>query len=672
MPERPRVSPLQVRGGWRGLNTTQSPRELGPQDAAKANNVIFRDGAITPRPPFEVDTRFSGFVAANFFAAAEWFSPRLSNGSPGLVSVLHADGVLFATSPSAGLQAVYNGIQERQGSFIFANTRLYYADGLRVYRLSQGDNNLPAWSIVGMPVPTSRITGGAIGLSAPQAGEITYRITVVPGTFDGALADNTSWQFGFSYYDVNSDAESNAVLQVGSSFPSGVAGGGNSTLLQIGFGTWPANYGITHIRIYRRNVTAGEPFILFALCPVPGPGQFFQAEAAPLGTLANGPYGPVKNGIPANASVGLFYKGRMFYNDLKNPNLLRYSADSHPEHVDDFEVLDDAGGQITGMSELAGQLVISKERSKWILSGNIVTTTNATLALGDDPGPNPAELYRTKARTGCANAAGGNGAIVCGTPPMEYYNAVDGLYSFDGLNDLPVARGIQPTWGDFVGDLTYGQNQAVTYSVDTSRRILFMVNRTVDDERAQILAFHYDTKAWSVLSTDDPQVDNPNCLIQVVGTSDPAAPPMPPPNILNEFELRPTILAVVISSLRVLVMNDRRTDLPMPVFEYRTGRLVVVDGIDKHFYAVKWFHDEDPGGDGFDHGLRFGFRTHPHNVEEYKSVDLAGGLHTYQKVSESGSDIELFVKNDPSRDARWSPNVRIVGFEPDADLIGQR
>jgi hypothetical protein len=680
MPERNRVSPLQVRGGWRGLNTTQSPRELGPQDAAVANNVIFRDGAIVPRPPFEVDGQFSpnfGFPVGKVLAAAQWMSPRGTTSDPTRVNVVHVGTVLHAADVNGTAQATMNGVQDRQGSFVFANTRLYYLDRFRVWVLGNTENNLPAWNIVGIPKPTSRITGGPIGASNPGTGEITYLVTTVPGTFPGALVDNTAYQFGFTYYSSFTDSESNAVLQQGSNF-NGVAGAGNSRLLQLGFGTWPVPYGITHIRVYRRNVTAGEPFILFALCPVPGPGQFFQAEGAPLGilaefgTFANGPFGPVKNGIPENASVGLFYKGRMFYDDLKNPNLLRYSEDSHPAHVDplNFVILDDDGGQITGMAELAGQLVILKERSIWILSGVILTTTNESLALGVDVGANPAELYRTKARTGCANAAGGNGAIVCGTPPRVYYNAVDGLYVFDGLNETPVGRQIQPTWREFVGDATLGRQQAVTYSVDPTRRILFMVNLTVDEVRAQILAFHYDLGAWSVLLNDDLSGDNPSCLLQTVGIYDPTAPddPSEPPTY---HELRPTMLAVAVGVFRILFMNERRLDLPMPEFEYRTGRLVVVDGLDKHFYAVKWYHDEVLG-DGFAHGLRFGFRTHPRNVEEYKAADLTDGLRTYQKVSESGSDIELIVKNDPSVDARWSPQVRIVGFEADVELIGQR
>lgn len=661
-------SPLTVMAPFAGLDTRHQPRELGPRWASRAHNVLLDKGTIQPRPPFEADSRFAFFPAGKVFAGVDWYPPALSQHLRSLDSILHVGDELFSVMGGS-----FGPVAQRQGSFVFAAGFLYYMDGVQVFRFD-GTN----WVIAGIPPPI--VTGPAVSSTfllgpPPPANQIIWRIE--PGLASGvlpsaALAWDTTYQFRFTWYDANTGVESNSDFTLETSTgPAPANPGAQLPFLIYRSGSAPPQRGVTRVRAYVRNVTAGESF--FRLWTQSGVNQPppFDFTAPLLGSVDTGPFVPFLNGIPEHASVGWFYKNRMFYNDLRFPTRLRYSALDRPEHLadDDFETLDDDGGQITGMAEHAGQLAVIKERSLWILSGTVFGPTNATVNAGVPRSSivKTHEVYRTKVVTGCANVSGGNGAVRFSKGIG--YNSHDGFYVFDGVSETRVSPLIDPTWKEFVGDKTFGHFQAVSYGHDTRRAILFMVNLSVDTERVPILAYHYKANdgagAWTTLGPDNP-ADNPTCIIDLIGVQDVSAPPLP--SGLGS-EVRAAGLVIATGSFQILGWNDVRTDLPLPPFEYRTGELVIKEGLDAHFYWAKWFISAVPGG--VQRAIEFGFQLFPENVDIYKEFGISADTRIKHKIDGQGQTIMLLARKPTGGDPRWHPDMSILGFGLDAEPVGQ-
>lgn len=691
MGERSRVSPLSVRGPWRGLVTSRSPRELLPTEAAVARNVLFREGAICPRPPFEEDSFFRqpAYAGAKVYAGVDWYG-IVAEGEVAHDKILHVNDRLTGRQVAS-----ISGVSARPGTFAVANGRLYYVDGMRLYVLSQN-----AWQIAGIEPPTVRQTTTQ---TAPEAGSVVWEVfnvagyEVLPGTIEylAALQSGSTYEFGFTFFDAYTQIESNATFSTPRSIGSIPVG--TRATLQIAFGTVPPGHGVTHVRIYRRRTNASESaFVLLAQASL-AQHELFRVLDYPIGydDFGNpspaGPFAPQKNGVLRNASVMMFYKQRMLFNDLRNPTVLRYSADQFPAHVDPSDYLTlDGTDQVTGMAELSGQAVIVKERGPWILSGPIIAPTNESIALGAGVVPSPHELYRTKERVGCANTLGGNGAVVCGRPPAVYYNAIDGLYRFDGQNAVPASGSqdnhIRPTWRLFLGRTeTYGARQSLSYFVDEKRGVLYLLSQ-VDDDRVPILAFHYDFGSWTTIDFGTYNVldgtssllnEQPTSLLQFLGSTQAATLPSGEERQINLAVATAVYRPGQSRLARVLVMTEGDASQPLPPFRYETGRMNLIDGVGKHFYGFKTFLGTI--ADAYVRRFRSGFRTFPRsqNVfagsrDEYKSLDPVAAPSAYQKVSESGSDITLFWADDPAVEAKWSAAIRITGFEIDAEIVGQR
>lgn len=665
-------SPITITGPFAGLDTRHEPRELSPRHATRAHNVLLHTGTIRPRPPFEEDARFTAFPPGKVYAGVDWYPPRIAPAQRNLVTVLHVGDQLFTT-----LGGGISPVQRRQGSFAFAAGNLYYMDGLRVYRYD-GDQ----WAIAGIPPPA--VTGPSInpdqlatldpGVMPPN--QILWGVaTGIPSTTSppAALAWGTTYQFAWTWYDQVHDCESNGYFTLEFTTPNNTDTNHVAYLLYR-WGTPPPQRGVTHVRAYVRNVTAGESFYRLWTQQSVNQSPPYDFTGPLLGSVDTGPFVPYLNSVPEYASVGWFYKNRMFYNDLRYPTRLRYSADGRPEHVDmdnDFEVADDDGGQFCGMGVQAGQLVCAKERSIWILSGVVLAPTNASVNAGVPRSSiaSTHEFYQTKAKTGCANAAGGNGLILLDN--RMHYNAIDGFYRFNGVEEERVSSLIDPTWKQFVGDQTFGRFQAVSYGHDTQRQILYLVNLSVDTDRVPILAYHYRLNggagAWTTIGPDDP-ADNPTCIISLIGTQDPAAPPLP--GGLGS-ELRPSNLVIAVGdTVRILAINDVRTDLPLPPIEYATGELVVKEGMEAHFYWVKWLVSVLRNITG-ERTLEMGFRLQPENDDIYQTFDMTAATWVRQRIEGYGQSLTLLVRTPQNGTSLWHPDMSITGFGLDAEPVGQ-
>jgi len=359
-----------------------------------------------------------------------------------------------------------------------------------------------------------------------------------------------------------------------------------------------------------------------------------------LGNTVTGPFGPTKNAPPYQWRLAYYYKDRMFYTTQDHPDRLYYSAIGQPEHTDpdDYETLDDAGGRITGMAELSGQLVIFKEKSIWILSGIIIAGDNATNATGAPVDPSPHELYKTKSHVGCNNTLSANGVIVAGLPSRIYFVSASGFYSFDGLEPVLLSGNIDPTWDQFAGKLQ-GLELGVTYAADARREIIYIANHANRNSSSELLAqiwrgvalaYHYGLKnrdprgmgAWTVLRPDD--YDRTYDTISCVGSiTAPAVSEFGFDDVKNRYAgamFGVSSIYTIDSGTGQPVGDDENnggrvfrfadnepydnaitgsTDfpsLPNPVARYRTGKLTYLDGLQPHYYLLKLLHEQAESG----------------------------------------------------------------------------
>lgn len=680
----PRLEPFRYSGPFRGLNTTQTARELGPQFAAVARNVILSEGRIRPRAPFE--------------RVAECGIPRADHLVTGMLQYSRRDGsvALLAKTweeveSAPGKAEIWLG-QEGSSQVLTAElleTRTggpgvcwALPDNGYVYIL-QGDGRI--WKTNGTAEGTL-----LAGITPPMAAQLWLRVHTT-ATQRGLGQD--VYEYACSYYDSVRDVESNRQTRGIVDYSGTLTGpdaamrvdGTDYTLnngarvLVTHYGNPRAQEGVTHLRVYRKNVTTGETFYRLVLqMPADRGAEAWDPGAEELSTETGGPMSPVKNGIPRDASVAAWYNDRMFYNSTLpgEGHLLRFSAQGRPDHVDPDDTLPLAGdelGGITGMAVISGQLAILKRRSIWILSGPIAASTNLTIGFAAMPPESAHTLYRTKAKVGCANTRGGNGAIVCGDPGLVFFNSESGFYAFDGIEERHVSKWIKPTWREFVRNPRADDGQAVTYAIDPYNEILYLCQAEQGAE-AFILAYHYGLRgpdglgAWTII--DCPELTgSPTAAASNLGAKDYAlAAP-------GAGSLPRVYSSLMIGTSRAEVYEGNDRDLgTMPPFAYETGRLHLAEGFLKHIYALKWFHGQPPAaGDGSPRKMRFGFRAGPESAATMVTRDVAAGTYSRQPVRREVNDITLLVEQDPADPTvKWDREYGLIGWALDAELAGQR
>lgn len=161
-----------------------------------------------------------------------------------------------------------------------------------------------------------------------------------------------------------------------------------------------------------------------------------------------GPFVPTRNGPPPKSNAIVVYDNKVCYasTDPDTYGVLFYSADGNGEHVagDAFISFDDEGREpITGLAVYQGRLLVFKETAIYVIAGTLTQHTNDTVALGQ-AAPQPLfSKYRVQADTGCFNRSGSLALKEC--DGILYYNALDGIYGFDGLRARKVSDPISKT-----------------------------------------------------------------------------------------------------------------------------------------------------------------------------------------------------------------------------------
>jgi len=664
MPQ-PRLVPV-FRGPFLGLCTTLTPRELGQSQAEKARNVLFSEGSVQVRPPLRIlpfaitgaDIVSDGITFGRVMSLLEWERP---NGETVIFRhVRDAVGSKIKVGENTLFQTTNEEANLKGATFVPMIGRVYIAlqDGPMLKSEGTPSTTLLAGMPV-VPVPTGDV----------NVDPVQYSTVDGQGTL---LLPGHRIEVGASFYDSVHDVEGNLtthlIQTVSSDTPKVLRVKINAaSILSI-----TPQRRVTHLRIYLKDTDSDRRFILAAELAVDAADTNVFAFS---GNSETGPFGPSKNGIATNVTVACPYFGRLFYARRNEGQSLYYTGlnpldapggSSRPDHADgvDFVALDDDGGQITGLCEYAGQLVIAKERSIWILSGSIAGHTNETVATGAGPAPSNFTLYRTKSAVGCANIHGPNGTVVAGSPPRVYFPSQLGFYEFDGVVERQVSDWIRPTYDECVRLLTLGPDELQpcwTFANDSLQRILYMCPATVltslqaaqgQRDRPQVLAYHYGTLrpdgvgAWSIL-------DHLPGTITAVASS-----------ISRARWLAATLDAALTESLIQGIADDDVSAEPMPEFEFATGRLVPYEGLRCQVYAVKWLHERTAAVGQ----VLLGFEVD--GVEVFEAFNFQAGVHTYQRVWRQGEAVRLLFKSQPQ--STWSKGLRIVGWGIDAELVGQR
>lgn len=678
-------TPEPFQGPFLGLNTTQSSRQLGQAQAVVARNVTFAERSVQVRPPFR--ERLSG-LGAQVVSLLEWENPagqvitfrhvRLPSGPlGGARSELWADAVHCFTVQG----------EHRGASFMQMNGRMYVSMG----RLLRTDGTPSGTFFAGLDRPTD-LAFFTDGSAAPDKAVAYSIVPLNVGTdpHQAGLPAGHRIQVGFTFYNAELDIESNYWAVPDSTGPNGElvhtigpAQTNHVWVLRVILqpGRFPPNFESTHVRVYVKDLDSDNRYIL--LGTISGTGddlpQFDSAGNRVIeGTAETGPFAPTKNGVPDDVTVMVEYKGRMFFGrkDPLNRNRLFYSAIGRPDHcsASDFERQDDAGGEINGLGVFGDQLATLKEESIWILSGVIVTTTNATIATGAEPLPSSHVHYRTLSTLGCHNTQGPNGAIICGTPErLRFYNRA-GFAEFDGASSRILTEWIDPTWRAFLGG-NPATAQQVSHAIDSAQSIVYLCScptaaGNFNPARPQILAYHYGVLrpdglgSWSVF--DEP-VDG-GAEITAIATTRGID--------VGGGERRYAGMLAARLNGAVAALDDEANDLAVPDFRFETGELVPFEGLTAHFFDIKWLHDRLPSG-GFGQ-LRLGFAivgspgTGNNEQRVEQDANLESRISTYQRVWNAGESIRLIVSRNPDSSTPWHRNLRITGWGINAEPTGQR
>lgn len=708
---------LPFGGPFNGLNTTHSPRELPPRYAAQARNVLYAEGQVRPRAPF-VDYltdlaavgRFENLLPANpsrEIISLFHFSPDIPGiqrvlaiktrdatdreGPTGEIWVIitpSGEGPQFYT---ARMQQLASGLNTFPMCFATMNDMVYAADGGEyVYRLC-GNRQLKL-ERAGLPnprMPWVEMNG------LPKVADET-RPAGLPAR---------EYQFKITWYNEDLDIESNGSegqVQDATIYDGDPDTGAAGFRIYRSSRSYTDPYeppelrGITHWRIYVRDNTRKDiGYYMVVQLSLDETEFYYTGETIPQGSVEDGPWAPSKNYPPDGMRFSILFpfRGRMFFGRHVGPDAeqLFYSEAGHPDHVDpdDYVLVpnDGKGGGIHGLAEIAGQLAICRKRAVHLLAGDIVGTTNETIATGAAPPASAHELYRTSAVAGCVNSAGGNGAIVIGKPPTLHYNGEAGFYRFDGVTELMVSENIKPTWRKFAQGIQKDEDrQAVSYAVDTANAVVYIANaeapidskygdwpNPIEELENLVLAYHYgrvdDTGqgAWSIIDGDIEGTDEGILAVcTCLGTPTKDLLPGGVGRLVNWPERYVQLLAATARG-RILESDDRGTSgVPMPHFLHQTGRFKLVEGRTMHVYHFKWLHDNPNVATLF----RVGFGVNG-EAPTLQTIDLGASIYSRTPASRLVTDLQLTVQTAETP-SDWSAAAAMVGWVIVGDRAGER
>jgi hypothetical protein len=709
---------INFAGPFLGLNTVTAPHMLAPGFATVAQNVLItRGGGVRPRDPWrmywqETLLGLSSVCVGMLHLDVARLAGSTDDGDRMRVLSKMYDGKLLQTSAFAGpaqhVDLTGPGVRSNyQPTWVLANRRLYVIDGSA--RMIQYDGDTVR--TIGIEVPT--MAGVSEWQDPPQA-QVEFKRRE-----GGAGPDAGTYAYTATFYDSVYGIESNA--KVGLETPMTVVlDGSNRVAVKIHPFLWAglAQRGIDRVRIYRRHradvdgTELGLPFRLIAEIYgwPPGAESFDWDNEVPddevtLSDVVTGPFAPTRNGIPPAARIAVWYKNRMWYADPDDGTRLWYSEHAFPEHVGSTSFIPIGGDPddiITGMVEMAGQIIILKKDSIWVLSGDLETYNNARVALGHQPGVDFAEsfpeVYKTKSKTGCHNTQGGNGAIVCGHPPLLFYSNANGLYRFDGVDDRLVSDLIMDEWKAVVGSLDH----SISYAVDLANEVLYVCPTapvTSNPFPQRFLCYHWGVNrgdgvgVWTTVTNIGDPIPQPGsdflerlgiaCIATCLGTPSTQGTPnhetvgdvspflvaglyfYTPPSPITP----PTFYSVI--SYASTQVDERQ---PTPEWLWRTGDLMLAGGKKAHLYYLEYRHERAKSEVGGGPTVKVRYAIDDRDLEllspSENGLDTKGVFLRRHHMGRTGRSLALEFSRGSVTD--WEAWNGLTGFALDVELAEQR
>jgi len=640
-----------------GLNTTHDPRQLSAGFAVEANNVLLSEGRIRPRAPFvpfcvrrnrrEYVIPDGGYIAAMVALDQPYDPPSV------LAQVVH-DSVssLWRFDPNG------TAVQLEVGN--------YCDDPWSFVQVGK-------WQIVltgRVPLKTNGTAEKTFTLGLPPPVEQTH----VSWNLTAGAHINATVQYAVTWCRVCDATESNPVFSTNIEVSATQAV--KFDILKLP----DSRHGIDVLRIYRRNITLGQVAyrLVAARFPLEVGEIWWDLVAEDEITMSSadaGPFAPSRNALPPHGTQGAWFKNRLFLitrTELSGlASRVYYSGLGEPGHFfsgDRLDVSGDGSDITTGLIEHAGQLVIGKPRSIWVLSGGILGPTNLTAALGAMPPVSNHTLHRTKATIGPINKFG-NGFVMAGDAPAVHFAADGGFFAFDGVTTVPVSTLIKPTWDAFLRRKTGRvRDAAIVYALDPANGILYLVNvqGEHDDGEPQALAYHFrgGLVAWTTLDG----ADLPHRLgEQIVSIASALGDRIEH----GDTSYAPLLVAGSRGSLRIC-RSTHPTDAEIAPWSWKTGRLTAIEGKRAQIYAVEWFMAQTGATPAGSPLIRFGFLLGDEEQEYSRRVNAGERVQFDQRVGATATDITLTARSDVAWTHGWKPELGILGFSVDAEIAGKR
>jgi hypothetical protein len=433
---------LLVSGPFVGLDRTQNSRRLKPAEAYDAYNVDLDRATIRGREGFD-----AGFTAPNGEPVDSQFDYRQLDGTR--VHLVKAGGQLYSLSGGAFSIVGSNVLEsDNLAQFIVVGGKCYIAHG-GTPKVTDG-TSLYDWRIEG-PDYTPDVTGTSGGL---LTGVYDYKITFYSST----------WGIESPASPPTNEADT-ATPGIKTSAIELV-----DQWVELSNLPTSSDTRVDKIRIYRRKLSASE-------------SDWYFVEEIPM--LAGGWVDQTPDADREVAIAPLTYtdeypQARLTAHNLGvtylagiegDPSSLWYTREGSMA-VFDRLILDDDGGEITGLLSFQGQLVVFTSRSIWLLSG-VPPTSHALRRLVRD--------------RGCLAPFS-----IVPVDSMVYFLSENGVFAWTGSGVMEVSRPSKPLWLD--------RNHSVDWKIKgvhdiTSSSVWWSYAASGETTTSSILVYFYRNSA---------------------------------------------------------------------------------------------------------------------------------------------------------------------------------
>ena len=396
---------IRVTGPFKGVNKTLDPGLLSYTEAQDCLNCVVDKGTIRRRNGFTAGISFSGYTGA-VLGIYEYNKVNIStaDGLDHFQLIKIGDRLIKAQNWTVLLGEVDSGLSATElCCFQTVNNRVYYCDGTK-FKVTDA-------ATTGTTSYDAQIARPA---TAPTVTSTTETAAAIAGTYD--------WKV--TYYSSTWGQESPAsdVIVTAAGTPLTLTSG-NSAVIDVSAisGAFCTDARVDKLRLYRRKVSAGESIWTFAkeeditasdIDDYKQDGSLDTTRIAPLSlttALPNFRY------MAFQADV-LFMAGAD-----SEPTRVYYSLPGQPWSATGF--IETGSGfdtdRVTGLAAFQGIVVIFKERSIWLLSGNSEESFYLRKVVPD---------------IGCKSHFS-----VVNVNDLLYFLAEDGFCTFDGATAKPIS-----------------------------------------------------------------------------------------------------------------------------------------------------------------------------------------------------------------------------------------